>query len=168
MKKAKTKTINKTDNLTLGHTPLVFYVWIILNLLFVSFLVVKGMIWWGVIFYGFLVSALIYIIFARYPCKIFLTKQSLKFQYVVPWIKDIDIQVAQISNFDYKKGFYDLMAPMENSQERYYKITCFDTISFKYKSGSEQHVNLNTRLGDFRKIRQQLSKAILSNRRKHR
>lgn len=145
-------------NLYKTRTPISFYFWILISVLFLIYLVFSEMIWQSVLMYSSIVSILCYVIFTRYPCKLFIKDDKLVCQYLVFWIPDKRIDLNTIHSFDYLKGFYDLTT--DNPQETIASTICYDSISIKKTDGKYVHFNLNTRFNDFKKIEKLLNLCV--------
>lgn len=158
----KIKIDNSIGNSSLKtRVPIMLVLWLFITVILFLFLLINEMVLWGVCFYVGIISGLYYFIFCRYSCTIKVIEKKLQINYLVFWLKNKDINLTEVINYNYRKGFYDFFS--EKPQSEYYNIICYDSLIINLINGKKIEINLNTRIGDFGKIRNILNKTIKEN-----
>lgn len=148
--------IVKEELLFRSKLPLVLYIWIILSFLLLACIIIFLKSGINNLIIMPLFSILSYYLFCRSSCTIQVYKERFKIRYLL-WKEDREIKFEEIIKMDYKKGFYDFRAPVENKY--HFKLICYDTLFLNLQRGNIQ-VNINSRLGSFNKLREIVSSSI--------
>jgi hypothetical protein len=137
--------------------PIMYYLWIIISVSFFIYFLLNNMIFWGSCFYTAIISLLFFITFSRYSCRVFIRKDELVVHYLFPSKSKISIKLETINNYSVEKGFYDWLSDTNRAD---YFLLCYDSISIKGVDNKKIEFRVNTRIGDFKKIRKALDLTI--------
>lgn len=121
----------KEELLFRSKPPLIFYIWIILS--FLAFIIIFLEAGINNLIIMALFSVFFYYLFCRSSCTIQVYKERFKICYLL-WKEDREIKFKEIIKTDYKKGFYDFRAPVENTY--HFRLICYDTLFLNLKKGT--------------------------------
>lgn len=147
---------NKQNLLFFSPFPIVLYIWLTTSLIMFAFVIfyLRG----SINYFPTLciISFILYYLFCRKSCKIQVYEDKFIIHQLF-WNEGIEIKFCDIIKMDYKKGFFDFKAPIDNTY--HFKLICFDSFFLELKSGNIQ-LNINTRLGGFNKLKNTISKKL--------
>lgn len=76
-------------------------------------------------------------------------------KYVYPWEKNIEINLANVVDIDFEKGFYDLFSDKTRGGLFVFPKYCADRLILKVRDNKEIdtiYVQVNTRIFEFNKV----------------
>jgi hypothetical protein len=134
--------------------PFSFYFWILTTILFASIVVVNSDNFFAPIIYIPLFSVAIYWYFANYSGQLILTSDKIIVRYSITRSLNIEIPLEGIYEYDYKKGFYDMISNKGYVVNDFVPKIFYDTVVLKYKIKNkkkdieltEQVFKINTRM----------------------
>lgn len=103
-------------------------------------------------FYLFLTFFFLYMLLARYACRVKVYDHEIIAEYFFFWEKDLVIPLSDISGVDFNKGFYDLFSDKTTGGVHVFPKYCYDTLLLKNQSGAIISVEMNTRIWTFNKV----------------
>jgi hypothetical protein len=164
---AKQYQLGKMDKILYKtQTPFSFYFWMLTTILFATIVVFKSDNFLAPIIYIPIFSVAIYLYFANYSGRLILTSDKIMVKYSITTFLNYEILLDGIKEYDYKKGFYDLMSSKRYGVNDFVPQIFFDTIKLKFsiknKNGvvelREEKIKINTRMFQLDKFLCELSK----------
>src|SRR5688572_4408552 len=133
--------------------PLNFYFVIIATIAVLCLLIFEPIL--QILFYTIFTFLFLYILLGRSGCIAEVSGSLLIVNYLYPWEKDITVDLSQIIDVDYEKGFYDLISDKTRGGLYVFPKYCADRLIFTIKNGKDIDtilVPVNTRIFQFNKI----------------
>ncbi len=137
--------------------PIMLHIGRVIPFFVFFFLHIKGWDFVNNLVFTIIFYLVYYYSFLRYSCRIYISKGTIKVNYMAPWLADRYIVTSSIAKIDYLVSFWD----MEESQEksRNFKNICYDTIILYMINGDVEEVNINTRMSYFHKTLEYITKS---------
>lgn len=104
------------------------------------------------VFYEVLIFFYLYFFLGRNACRIVLTDTELRIKYCFFWEKDITVNLGDIAEIDYERGFYDLFSDKTRGGLFVFPKYCSDRLILKMKNNYSigvMLININTRAFQF-------------------
>ncbi|MBB5644880.1 hypothetical protein [Pedobacter cryoconitis] len=116
----------------------------------------------GFIFYLVLIVIAFYFFLSRYSCKLDIYGSTLHIRYLMPWNKNVHIDLKSFKYFDYGRGFYNLISERKKGFMNLLRYP-YDTIVLS--EGPDFSTNIlilkvNLRLGQFNKLLNYLKTSV--------
>lgn len=108
----------------------------------------------GFIFYLTLIVIAFYFFLSRYSCKLDIDGSTLHIKYLMPWNKNVHIDLKNFKYFDYGRGFYNLISEREKGFMNLLRYP-YDTIVLSERPDFSNNIlilKVNLRLGQFNKL----------------
>jgi len=150
--------MENSEFILFAKKPTMLHVGRVIPFLVFIFLYIKGWDFVNNLVFTIIFYLVYYYSFLRYSCRIYISKEAFKVNYVAPWLADKYIATNSIAKIDYLVSFWD----MEESQKksRNFKNICYDTIILYMRNGTVEEVNINTRMSYFHKVLKYINKSI--------
>lgn len=102
--------------------------------------------------YSIVLFLILYYHLSRYSCIVKLDDDKIYISYLSPWLTNESINVKDILDIDYQRGFYNLFSDKTIGGLFVFPKYCNDRMIFYMKNGTEKIINVNTRIFYFKKI----------------
>lgn len=154
------KLLYKTKN------PISLYFCVLTSILFVVNAVLNGDNFWGPFIYILVYTIAVYWYLANYSGRLILTSDKIIVKYTITRYLDFEIPLTGIVEYDYKKGFYDMVSDKSYGVNGFVPKVFYDTLILKYEirndkkeiEKEEKEIKINTRMFQFDKFTETLKK----------
>lgn len=140
------KNSNK-EPLFITQYPIVLYVWMALSMIIFFLLLIMTRPSVGNFLTWLLLVIILYYLLCRASCSILIYEDEFIVKKILG--DNLIIKFEDIIKIDYKKGFFDFRAPIDNTY--HFKLICFDTLFLSLKTNNLK-ININTRASGFDKL----------------
>jgi len=142
--------------------PFSFYFWILTSLVFAINSIINSDNFWGPFIFIAIYIIAAYWYLANYSGQLILTTNKIVVKYSITKYLNFEISLEGVIEYDYKKGFYDMIPGRTYGVNYYVPKICYDTLILKYKKGEleldHQEIKINTRMFQFDRFLAELSK----------
>ncbi len=139
--------------------PLILYVWGLFSVVFAVLVLVRDGFSIDVMMILLVVIGITFFLTNRYACRVEIYDDRFVIRYFVFWNSSIDIFFKDIISVDYKKGFFDFKAYLDNTYS--FKLICYDTLILVIDS-KRNEIHINTRFGGFDGLRNYIQEKLHS------